>query len=353
MIDIAARESNLVAALRAAFPAHRVRAVLGDTPDAARQAVTRTPEIHVAFAGWEKDNVHIGQGNGAYRWQVRILDGSLTSPSLRRVGDNQTPPVGIYPVAEQLRAVLAQTNLSPESAPLRPQGGRLLQGGEPHAVWEERFADYAPALGSALPVFIDSTVSTVQTGPYPSGTNVLTGLNPDPEGFAIGQRILIEEPGSHLEYLGPIIETQSTSMTVERSTSRAYSANAVLHRITGHTPWPQREAPPAALVENLNIRAGFDLAGGTHRTKTGPPLHERRVVLAPLLRHSALAFRDEIRDRAETGALAFADSQGRVALGASVDTLTFEDLGYGHVRFECTLHARQISAVADLSGGAA
>lgn len=274
-LTLAQREDILVALLRDRFPGHRVRGSMGTPADARKLEVIRPPELHVALGAWEPPAPGRGQSAGTHAWTVRVVDAALRSPAARR-------REGIYAAVELLRAALDGAVLAQGHSPLVARGGRLLSAGEPWAVWEEQFAESAPAAGDIRPL-LAATIEQIGVLPAPieAGSSIVP-LN----GFAVeaDDILLLEDLDADIrEWSGSILSVGLDGAATEREFVHDFPAGSLLWRAEAFFRLPVTPTPGDESASLDNARTEHDLAGGAHKALLGEPRTRRETTFAPIL----------------------------------------------------------------------
>ena len=309
------REDALVALLSAAFPGHRVRGALGTEQECRRGGVPRPPEIHVAAGKWLPARTGFGQAGGFDVWTIRIIEAELRGPDrLRRDG--------LYPAVETLRETLNGIVLANGNSPLAASGGRLVQAGEPYAVWEETFEESIPAAG-AVPLALFQTLYRVgvnaQNIAAGSATVPLPSFPVVPA--AVGDLLLLRVTASGaIHSFGRILAINGTQATIEHAfSSLVYPGEAEYFRPDASSRFPVCEAPGSSRDWRANCIAGRTLEGALRRTELAPPARTIAMTFAPLRQADARVVEQQLLDAIDAPAAILSDELGTL-WSAAVDT---------------------------------
>lgn len=342
MAAAAQREDAFVDILRDAFPDVPARAVLGTFEDARRAAVPAHREIHVAVRAWNASEPDLGQRAGADEVVVRIVEGELRSPRRRRVGNDDSG--GVLALAERVRALLAGATPTPGRSPLLPRGGRLVAAGDPCAVWEETFLDFAPRAGLARPALAThmQAVGALSAGIATGASQFsLATFSPTP---VVGDIVVLQAPGNaRRECLGAIVAIASGVATTERAASAAYATGSAVLRL----PNALRLDVTAAGIVDERIAGRIvsrDLLGGPHAAIVGAEVIRRALAFAPVREAHARAVVEWLRAWRTAAGVVLADEDGTLLLATGADGARVSSLGFALARLDL---AFDVSPIAD------
>ncbi|MDK2972294.1 MAG: hypothetical protein PWP23_2049 [Candidatus Sumerlaeota bacterium] len=313
MHTLAQREAMLVDVLKAALPSYGVRGALPGTPDSeGRDPIFRPPEVQVLATEWLAPEDEIGQGGGAQRWTIRIVNNDAHGAAARRIGDGVAGVVapGLHPAAECVREALAGLRLAGDASPLLPLGGAFVNTRPSCAVWDEHFAEYLPLPGHARPALASGIEQVgVLAESADAGASELTGT----QALDVSDLIVVGS-GGITEFLGAVQSINGTRFTPERASSHELPAGATLWRLTNALRFPATPTPGTADQVLAGVRVDFDLAGGRHATRLSSSRRRITRRFAPVQRvETEEALRSPLLN-GEAHPLLYAEHDGRVCV---------------------------------------
>lgn len=289
MNTLSEREEALLVLLRAALPNHHVVGKLGTEPVAARSRVLRPPEIQVRAARWLPARAGFGQPGGFDLWAIHLVEAELRGPDRRREA--------LYQAVRVVRDTLGGAILAAGHSPLVPAGGRLLQAGDPFAVWEETFEESVP-LSTAKPPALFTAIESIGINAQDIAAGAHTvPLPPFPiVPPAVGDVLLVRTLATgRWHSLGVLSSLQGNQATIEfPHPTLLYPGQGQYYRPRDPTRLPVCPAPGSAVRRRANVHVARALDGALHPTRIAPIAHAIELILAPVRIADAVALEGQL-----------------------------------------------------------
>lgn len=339
-------EQAMIERITNALPGRRVQGRLGNVRETVALETVVAPEIQVLLAQWEPRAS--APGAGAWRWQVRIVEGAAPSPERRRLGRADAAlPEGLFRTLEAVRATLTGATLAPGHAPLVPAGGALRTAGYPLMVWEEEFLDAPLVAGQARP-YLGSEIRYACT--------VAEAVAPGTTSFALPAFNVPVEVGSYLlfesatrvwsEGLGAIVAIDGGVVTFERGPTRDLPVGTNVWSVSDAVGLATLPAAGSTREYHDGTVGETDLAGGAHRSLLRAPVYRRRDVHGPMPQHQARALLERFGFWRTVPRLLLVDAEG-VAHGVRLDAAPLMRLsGNGMADLELAMIDQPLTSLA-------
>lgn len=329
-----------------AVPQRRVVGRLGNVRETQAAETVVAPEVQVLLSQWEPRAG--APGAGAWRWQVRIVEGAAPSPDRRRLGRPDSPlPEGLFRTLSAIRNALAGVVLAPGHAPLVPAGGVLRTAAYPLMVWEEEYLEAPPVPGLAVPALgtglVHGTTLAESLGPGASVLPVPTFNVP----VAVGLHVVFESADrAFSEYAGTITAINGTEAALERPLSLPFAAGARVWVVADGFGLGTLAGDGSTRSLDDGAATELDLAGGAHRTVMQTPSMLRRDRHGPMPIRDASALLDALRERRFATRLLLLDADGTPHSAAPAGPPRLTLVGNGMAEVELSFRTQPLTSLA-------